>query len=175
MAGENIQSKSLEDYIQEAREHTSGEFLKSHEESYFLVGSIPAAGDASQKLAFSTLPGGSLKDLDKRAKGPVVYEITFDKLSSGQKILFGRTGHCTIQIEHPAISKLHGYIKLDFKEKKIVYIDVSKYGSRIDNVKLTSETEYALDSRHTLSFAETPISFQFYSLPDFRDMLESLK
>ena len=116
MAGDNIQSKSLEDYILEAREHTLEEFMKSHDESSFLVGQIPVAGDAA-KLAYSTLSGGSLKDLEKKTQGPVVYEITFDRISSGLPVWVGRAGNCTLQIEHPSISKLHGYLKLDLKEK----------------------------------------------------------
>ncbi|MEM4263707.1 MAG: FHA domain-containing protein [Candidatus Woesearchaeota archaeon] len=177
MAGNTIQSKSLENYLKEAKEHTKDEFMKKHEESCFFVGNVPAAtGDASQKLAFSTLPGGSLKDLDKKVvAGQIVYEIPFDKLSSGQMLWVGRAGNCMIQIEHPSVSKLQGYIKLDLKEKKIVYADTgSKNGSRIDNKAISPNMEYPLVSGHTLGFGET-IRLQFYSLPDFRDMLECLK
>lgn len=176
MAGDNIQSKALEDYIQEAREHTLEEFMKSHDESYFLVGQIPVAGDAA-KFAYSTLSGGSLKDLEKKTQGPVVYEITFDRISSGQSIWIGRTSNCVIQVDHQVVSKLQGYIKLDLKEKKIVYADTkSKNGSEIDDYKmpLTPAKEYPLNSGQTLRFGKT-IKLKFYSLPDFRGMLENLK
>lgn len=176
MAGDNIQSKNLEDYIKEARESTLSEFMKNHDESYFLVGQIPVVGDASKKLAYSTMPGGSIKDLEKKGSGPVVYEITFDRISSGQMVWIGRAGNCLVQIEHPSISKLQGYLKLDIKEKKLMYADMkSTNGSRVDNgPKLTPETEVPISSMHTLCFGEI-IKMQFYSLPDFRDMLESLK
>ena len=174
MAGA-IQSKNLEDYIQEARKHTLEEFRKSHDESYFLVGQIPAAGDAA-KLAYSTLSGGSLKDLEKKTQGPFVYEITFDRISSGQSVWLGRTSNCTIQIEHPSVSKLQGYLKLDLIGKKIVYADTgSRNGSKIDGSNaLVPKTEYLLNPGQTLRLGEI-IKLKFYSLPDFRDMLESLK
>ncbi len=176
MAGDNIQSKALEDYIQEAREHTLEEFMKSHDESYFFVDPIPVELDEVKKIAYSTMPGGNVREFSKKRIVPVVYEITFDRISSGQPVWIGRAGNCTIKIEHPSISKLHGYLKFDLTEKRMIYADVgSKFGSKIDNsAKLSHETEVPIASMRTLCLGDV-IKLKFYSLPDFRGMLESLK
>ena len=145
-------SDTLKDARSLAATTTETEFVARFSHPFFMLDRpVPAASAKNTGFRTGVLDPASLAHI-----GPAHTQLFALKRADGKNtmsIAIGRTPSCDVQLDSPAISKLHAFVQLSAgKSGYIITDNESSNGTWVNDTKLTANSPHPLKSGDAIDF-----------------------